>query len=94
MPQAAERLNGPCILVVEDEPDVAEVLGLLFTRSGYRVDARLVGAFKALNMKKLQRILHVEDEADITAVAKLALERVGGFTIRSSASDEEAFQEA
>jgi PAS domain S-box-containing protein len=30
--------NAPRILVVEDEPDVAEVLAALFTRSGYRVD--------------------------------------------------------
>jgi len=30
-------------------------------------------------MSLLQRILYVEDEPDIQAVAKLALEMVGGF---------------
>lgn len=45
-------------------------------------------------MKELQRILHVEDEADIRAVAKLALEKVGGFVVKSCASGEEALKEA
>lgn len=45
-------------------------------------------------MKELQRILHVEDEADIRAVAKLALEKVGGFIVKSCASGEEALKEA
>ena len=35
--------NAPRILVVEDEPDVAEVLAALLTRSGYRVDVAYTG---------------------------------------------------
>lgn len=45
-------------------------------------------------MKKLQRILHAEDESDIRAVAKLALELVVGFIVKSCASGEEALKEA
>ncbi len=35
---------------------------------------------------KLQNILYVEDEPDIQAVAKLALEMVGGFTVKVCSS--------
>jgi two-component system OmpR family response regulator len=42
----------------------------------------------------LQRILYVEDEPDIQAVAKLALEMVGGFTVRICSTGEEALREA
>jgi two-component system, OmpR family, response regulator len=42
----------------------------------------------------LQRILYVEDEVDIQAVAKLALEMVGGFTVKICSSGEEAMKEA
>jgi len=45
-------------------------------------------------MSALQRILYVEDEADIQAVAKLALEMVGGFTVKICSSGEEALREA
>lgn len=45
-------------------------------------------------MTTLQRILYVEDEADIQAVAKLALEMVGGFTVKICSSGEEAMKEA
>ncbi len=38
----------------------------------------------------LQRILYVEDEPDIQAVARLALEVVGGFTIEVCSSGQEA----
>ncbi|RMH12212.1 MAG: response regulator [Gemmatimonadetes bacterium] len=41
-------------------------------------------------MDRLERILYVEDEPDIRAVARLALETVGGFTILECASGEEA----
>lgn len=41
-------------------------------------------------MSELTRILHVEDEPDIQAVAKLALEVVGGFTVRQCSSGQEA----
>jgi len=44
-------------------------------------------------MNKLQRILYVEDEPDIRAVAKLALEIVGGFTVKICSSGEEALRE-
>ena len=44
-------------------------------------------------MTTLQRILYVEDEADIRAVAQLALESVGGFTVKTCSSGEEALRE-
>jgi CheY-like chemotaxis protein len=44
-------------------------------------------------MNKLQRILYVEDEPDIQAVAKLALEMVGGFTVKICSSGAEALRE-
>ncbi len=45
-------------------------------------------------MGTLSRILYVEDEPDIRAVAKLALEMVGGFTVKICESGEEALREA
>jgi len=45
-------------------------------------------------MGTLQRIMYVEDEHDIQAVAKLALEMVGGFTVKICSSGEEALKEA
>ncbi len=42
----------------------------------------------------LNRILHVDDEADIREVAKLALEDVGGFTVESCSSGAEAIERA
>lgn len=45
-------------------------------------------------MSSLQRILYVEDETDIRAVALLALEAVGGFTLKACASGQEALVEA
>jgi two-component system, OmpR family, response regulator len=42
--------------------------------------------------KTLQRILYVEDEPDIQAVARLALEAVGGFTVQLCSSGEEALR--
>ena len=41
-----------------------------------------------------QRILHVDDEMDIREVASLALEGVGGFSVESCASGEEALERA
>jgi len=38
--------------------------------------------------------LYVEDEADIRAVAQLALESIGGFTVKTCSSGEEALREA
>ncbi|MDP3866118.1 MAG: CHASE domain-containing protein [Rhodoferax sp.] len=40
----AEEAGAPRILVVEDEPDVAQVLGLMLTRGGYQVDVVGSGA--------------------------------------------------
>ncbi len=45
-------------------------------------------------MGTLTRILYVEDEPDIQAVAKLALEMVGGYTVKICSSGEEALREA
>ena len=41
-------------------------------------------------MKQLARILHVEDEPDIQAVAKLTLESIGGFAVLACSSGLEA----
>jgi len=41
-------------------------------------------------MAELNRILYVEDEPDIQMVAKLALEMVGGFTVKICSSGQEA----
>jgi CheY-like chemotaxis protein len=43
-----------------------------------------------MNDSRLQRILYVEDEDDIRAVAELALVNVAGFELRSCASGAEA----
>ena len=45
-------------------------------------------------MEPLQRILMVEDESDIQAVARLALEAVGGFTVHMCASGFDALKDA
>lgn len=42
---------------------------------------------------EFHRILYVEDDADIRAVAELALETVGGFSIKSCSSGQEALLE-
>lgn len=44
--------------------------------------------------EKLERILYVEDEPDIQAVARLALEMVGGFTLEVCSSGAEAIEKA
>ena len=41
----------------------------------------------------LNKILYVEDEPDIQAVAKLALEAIGGFTVKICSSGQEALTE-
>lgn len=43
---------------------------------------------------ELKRILYVEDEMDIQAVAQLALETVGGFTLEVCSSGREALDKA
>lgn len=45
-------------------------------------------------MSELKRILYVEDEPDIQAVAKIALEAVGGFELKVFSSGEEALANA
>ncbi|TVP44413.1 MAG: response regulator [Halomonas sp.] len=45
-------------------------------------------------MSSLKRILYVEDDPDIQTVAKLALEVVGGFTVKICSSGEQALDEA
>lgn len=45
-------------------------------------------------MNALERILYVEDEPDIQAVAKLALESVGGFILHVCSSGQQAIKEA
>lgn len=42
----------------------------------------------------LSRVLYVEDEPDIRAIAKLALEVVGGFTVELCSSGQEAVGKA
>jgi CheY-like chemotaxis protein len=42
----------------------------------------------------LQRILHVDDEPDIQAVAKMTLEAIGGFTVEICSSGQEAIDKA
>lgn len=47
-----------------------------------------------MSVETLSRILYVEDEPDIRAVAKLALEAVGGFTLEICSSGKEALEKA
>jgi CheY-like chemotaxis protein len=44
-------------------------------------------------MQRLERILYVEDEPDIQQIASLALEAVGGFTLKTCNSGQEALDE-
>ncbi|WP_324732836.1 MULTISPECIES: response regulator [Pseudomonas] len=44
-------------------------------------------------MPELTRILHVEDDPSIQAVAKVALEAVGGFRVLSCSSGQEALDQ-
>ena len=44
-------------------------------------------------MNTLARIMYVEDEPDIQAVARVALQAVGGFTVQICSSGEEALRE-
>lgn len=45
-------------------------------------------------LKRLSRVLFIEDEADIRHVAKMALERIGGLDVLACASGEEALKRA
>ena len=44
-------------------------------------------------MPELTRILHVEDDPSIQAVARLALEAIGGFQVLSCSSGQEALDQ-
>ena len=44
--------------------------------------------------RELKRILYVEDEPDIQAVARIALESVGGFTLLICSSGQQAVAQA
>ncbi len=44
--------------------------------------------------KTLKKILYVEDEADIQKIARLALEKVGGFEVMICGSGAEALEKA
>lgn len=44
-------------------------------------------------MTKLERIMHVEDDVSIQQVAKIALEAVGGFTVFTCSSGQQALAE-
>ena len=46
--------------------------------------------FAEITMSELSRILYVEDEPDIQAVTKLALEEIGGFTLEVCGNGDEA----
>lgn len=41
-----------------------------------------------------QRVLHVDDQADIRGIVGLALGKIGGFTVKSCRNGEEAIAEA
>lgn len=41
---------------------------------------------------ELNKILHVEDEPDIQEIARLALETIGGFTVETCSSGQEALE--
>ncbi len=45
-------------------------------------------------MPDLQKILYAEDEPDIQQVAEIALEMVGGFTLKTCSDGNEALSEA
>ena len=45
-------------------------------------------------LKRLSRVLFIEDEADIRHIAKMALERIGGLDVLACASGEEALKSA
>lgn len=42
----------------------------------------------------LERILHIEDEPDIQTIARMTLETIGGFTVETCGSGQEAIETA
>ncbi len=63
-----------------------------------RLGRRLEGCGRGANRsgwnRVLERILYVEDDPDIQAVAQLALEAVGGYRVHLCSSGHQALQEA
>ena len=51
-------------------------------------------ARKERTVRPLRRILYVEDEPDIQAIAQIALESIGGFTVEICSSGGEALDKA
>jgi two-component system, OmpR family, response regulator len=47
-----------------------------------------------MDAKTVHRVLYVEDEANIRAVGVFALEEVGGFTVQSAESGQDALNKA
>jgi CheY-like chemotaxis protein len=47
-----------------------------------------------MTTKELKTILYIEDETDIQAVARLALEAIGGFVVETCSSGREGVAEA
>ncbi|MDH5301642.1 MAG: response regulator [Gammaproteobacteria bacterium] len=47
-----------------------------------------------MSQNGLQKILYVEDEPDISQIAKLALESIGGFTVEACENGFEALRKA
>lgn len=45
-------------------------------------------------MQMLKKILYVEDEPDIRTIAQIALEDIGGFTVKFCSSGKEALEQA
>ena len=45
-------------------------------------------------MRDLEKILHVEDDADIQTITRMTLETIGGFTVKSCSSGQEALDVA
>src|SRR5579883_915596 len=45
-----------------------------------------------MNVNEPQKILYIEDEADIASIAKIALEDIGGFTLCCCKSGKEALE--
>ena len=45
-------------------------------------------------MQELSKILHVEDDLDIQAIAQIALETIGGFEVLQCSSGQEALKAA
>jgi two-component system OmpR family response regulator len=48
----------------------------------------------AMSANSFQRILHVDDQSDIRGIVKLALGKIGGYTVASCSSGEEALANA